>query len=111
MAKNCSRCGNELSFRNSYIFEDKSVCKVCLKSLEQEQSGEEISKPVEPKPSAPSITGGEWVGIVFCTPFGLMKYFGWKKTSPKKAKQVCTFYLIAYPIAILIRIIIEMSNY
>jgi hypothetical protein len=109
MAKNCSRCGKRLSFRDSFVWEKKPVCGVCLKGLEQGQKWEGISEPIEPELSTEGMTGGEWLGAIFCTPYGLIKYFDWKKTSPRKAKQVCTFYLIAYPIAILIRILIEMG--
>lgn len=34
MAKNCEECGKELSFRNSFVFDSKSVCKECLTNLE-----------------------------------------------------------------------------
>ncbi len=57
--------------------------------------------------SSQEITGGEWFGIVLCTPYGLVKFFTWKDSHPKKANKVCVFYLIAYPVAILIRILLD----
>ncbi|MEM3170541.1 MAG: hypothetical protein QW838_07200 [Candidatus Nitrosotenuis sp.] len=34
MAKNCTNCGKQLTFRDSFVFKGKPVCYVCLKKLE-----------------------------------------------------------------------------
>jgi len=70
------------------------------------ESSEEISNE--------GMTGGEWLGAFFCTPYGLIKYFDWKKTYPRKSSQVCTLYIIVFIINIIltfIRIAIESSSY
>ena len=51
------------------------------------------------------MTGGEWFGAFFCTPYGLIKYFDWKKTYPRKSSQVCTLYLIALGINVILTLI------
>lgn len=34
MAKNCTECGKQLTFRDSFVFEGRPVCKNCLRKLE-----------------------------------------------------------------------------
>ncbi|MFZ5519035.1 MAG: hypothetical protein ACOY90_20555 [Candidatus Zhuqueibacterota bacterium] len=38
MAKNCTLCGSRLSFRNSFVWQNKRVCKSCLKQLEKNEN-------------------------------------------------------------------------
>jgi hypothetical protein len=38
MVKYCSRCGNQLSFRNSFVWEKQPICRSCLDNLEQVQT-------------------------------------------------------------------------
>ena len=35
MAKLCSKCEKQLSFRNSFVWEGKPICKSCLQEIEQ----------------------------------------------------------------------------
>jgi len=35
MAENCSTCGKQLTFRDSFIWEGKPICKICLKKAEE----------------------------------------------------------------------------
>ena len=37
MAKNCSYCGKQLTFRDSFVWDKKPVCRACLDNLEQDQ--------------------------------------------------------------------------
>lgn len=60
------------------------------------------------------MSGGEWLGAFFCTPYALIKYFDWKKEYPRKSKQVCTLYLIVLALNILLgllQIMIDTSRY
>jgi len=112
MAQNCSRCGAQLSFRNSFVWEKKPVCRTCLRALEQGQKSDIVSKPIEDASTKEGMSGGEWLGAFFCTPYGLIKYFEWKKTYPRKSSQVCTLYLILLALNILfalVRIATESS--
>ncbi|MGH1364042.1 MAG: PDZ domain-containing protein [Calditrichia bacterium] len=51
------------------------------------------------------MTSDEWVCSFFCVPYGIYKYFDWQKSYPKKASQVCTFYIVLFVINILIRLL------
>jgi len=83
--------------------------------LDSEKEKQLAKKPVSPSykeaPEEEGMTAGEWLGAIICTPYGLIKYFDWKKQYPRKSKQVCIFYLIAIPIAILLRLLTISSNY
>ena len=46
MAKQCSICGKKLTFRNSFYYENKPICRDCLRAIEQTRQGE-ISKPAK----------------------------------------------------------------
>ena len=37
MSKQCSYCGEKLSFRNSFVWENKPTCRSCLEDLEQKK--------------------------------------------------------------------------
>ena len=102
---------------NAKYFEldkDKKIKRLEDKAnyLKEQVETSKIESPNEI--SDEGMTGGEWLGAFFCTPYGLVKYFDWKKTHPRKSSQVCTLYLILLAINIiftLIRIAIESSSY
>lgn len=54
MAKTCSECGKELTFRDSFVYKDKPVCGNCLKTLEAKESP---SKAVQMKVTQVILTG------------------------------------------------------
>ena len=87
MASYCSRCGKQLSFRDSFVWEKKPICGACLKEVEHGQGWENVPETSEPDLSNEGMTGGEWLGAFFCTPYGLIKYFDWKKKLPEKQSR------------------------
>ena len=50
MAKNCSYCGKQLTFRDSFEWDKKPVCRSCLANLEQGQKSN--SEPMKQRLSA-----------------------------------------------------------
>jgi hypothetical protein len=55
MAKACEVCGSPLSFKNSFVYKKKEVCKDCLKKLE---SGQSVQTTVKPPKSRPGFSAG-----------------------------------------------------
>jgi hypothetical protein len=50
MAKNCHRCGKQLGFRNTFVFEKKPICKECLdNALGKEKAASAPLKPAAAK--------------------------------------------------------------
>ena len=84
-----------------------------LKSNKPSPESEELSEP-EKEDLVTGMTGGEWLGAIVCTPYGLIKYFQWSGFYPRKSKQVCYLYLIALLLNILLvicRAAMESSSY
>ena len=70
MAKECSECGNELTFKDSFVYNKKSVCKACLKKLESSET-EEKPKRVTLKTKFRALAVYEgilyflgWIGLI-----------------------------------------------
>ena len=99
---NCITCGKKVGWL-------EEVCVDCYRI------GKTVSEQYERElvvNSEEGMSGGEWLGAFFCSPYGLIKYFEWKKTYPKKSSQVCTLYLILMALNILfalLRIATESS--
>jgi len=70
MAKYCSRCNKQLTFRDSFVWENQPICKSCLNGLEQGQKWEEIAEPA-PKQVRKSIVIAVLLAVFF-GPLGML---------------------------------------
>jgi len=66
MAKFCNKCSKRLSFRDSFVWDGKPICRACL----QETDPTRTQKPPETIPPSESL-GFNW-GTFFLTPIWLM---------------------------------------
>jgi len=46
MAKNCNECGKLLTFKDSFMYEGKPICKTCLQKVESSKQGEKINNQI-----------------------------------------------------------------
>lgn len=60
MAKNCSDCGKQLTFRDSFVWEGKPICKICLKKAEERKTVITQQRATDPKTAAENSSDGEF---------------------------------------------------
>jgi hypothetical protein len=63
MAKNCSNCGKQLTFRDSFVWENKPICRACLDDIQEGQKAKAESVKQELSDKIP-ITNPSHIGNV-----------------------------------------------
>jgi hypothetical protein len=82
MPKNCNTCGKQLTFRDSFVWEGKPICKMCLKKAEDEiqktaivqQRATESKILIEGSNESKLVTEGSNKGEFIWHPLGVFLY-------------------------------------